>query len=523
MTNTEKFSSLAMLAGRKYPDLHTAWENVLFNQFHDIVPGSSIREVYIDAAERYAKTAMIGSFELKQSLAAIAQHVNTSKIKTGTPIVVFNPLSWERNDVASYDLPEGDREDYAVFDVSGKELLSQIVKKDEYHRTILFGVKGLPSIGYSLFELRKKKPAAPTTSVLVAQNSLENEFFRITVDPDSGWIKSIIDKKNNKEVLAGYGNRLQLLEDKPAQWDAWNIGWTGVEHSTQLRSIEIGEQGPFKVSLRIKRDMLGPAFKRDYPAEGFPSSFFTQEIILYAGSDRIDFKTDVDWWEERTMLKVVFPVAVSDTMATYEIPYGSIRRSTQNITSYDKAKKEVAAHRWADLSQKEYGVSLINNSKYGYDIKGNMMRLSLLRSPKWPDPTADRGKHSIEYALYPHAGIWQKAKTVQKGYEFNYPLIVVAADNHKGKLPEMKSFISVTPSNIVLATVKKAEDSDAWILQLYDAGNEFANAQVSVPFPVKKAMISNFLEQDVTPASFENNIVKVPVKKNSVVTIKVDF
>jgi alpha-mannosidase len=371
--------------------------------------------------------------------------------------------------------------------------------------------------------LRKKEAAPSTTSLAVSAQKLENEYFRIAVDPDSGWVKSIVDKRSNREILSGFGNKLQLLEDKPSAWDAWNVGWTGTVYPTTLRSIEIGENGPLAVSLKITRDMLGPSFKRDFPAEGFPSSFFTQEITLMKGIDYVDFKADVDWWEERTMLKVAFPLTIADTMATYEIPYGSIQRSTQSVSSWDKAKKEVAAERWADLSSPEYGVSLLNDSKYGYDIKGSMMRLSILRSPKWPDPLADRGKHSISYALYPHGGTWKDAKTVQRGYEFNYPLIVVAGSSHGGKLPTSHSFMRAEPKNCILASVKKAEDSNAWILQFYESEGKATQARITLPQVPKRVAMTNFLEEEKSVISFNKNSVSVPMKPNQTVTLKVEY
>jgi len=239
--------------------------------------------------------------------------------------------------------------------------------------------------------------------------------------------------------------------------------------------------------------------------------------------DRIDFATDVDWWEEKTMLKVAFPLTVSDTVASYEVPFGTIERSTQMRNSWEQAKVEVPAERWADLSQNDYGVSLLNNSKYGYDIKGNSIRLSLLRSPIWPDPTADRGKHHIEYSLYPHSGRWRDASTLQYGYDFNYPLLAVVTDKHAGKLPAEESFVKVSPSNIVLTTVKKAEDSDAWIIQWYDAKGVHGEATVTLPMTPKKVVMSNFMEDDGAPVPFEKNVLKVHTMPNSVVTVKVTF
>jgi alpha-mannosidase len=525
LTNAEKFSSLATMFGKKYGQsiLDRAWKNILFNQFHDILPGSGIREVYIDATERHEAAAASGAFELKKSLETIASAINTSTMTKGTPVVIFNPLSWERTDVAVVKLPQGRGDDYALFDAHGKEVPSQIVEKGLLERELIFVAGKIPSIGYTTFELRKEKSKAAAMMPRASSSTIENEYFRVTVGTDSGWVTSIVDKRKSKEILSGNGNKLQLLEDKPKQWDAWNVGWTGREYPTKLRRIEVAERGPVRTVLRVQRDCLGPSFTRDYPTHDFPSSFFTQDIILYNGIDRIDFTTNVDWWEEKTMLKVAFPLAINDTVATYEIPYGSIQRSTQMRNSWEKAKVEVPAARWADVSQKEFGVSLLNKSKYGYDIKGNTMRLSLLRSPKWPDPTADRGKHSIEYSLYPHAGTWKEANTEARGYEFNNPLIVATTTIHKGRLPESHSFVQLAPANLVLTTIKKAEESDAWIVQWYDTQGEDSEAVLTLPQIPKSTLLSNFLEEDGTPLSFDKNVVKVLTKKNSVVTVKITF
>jgi alpha-mannosidase len=524
LTNAEKFSSLASLYGKTYNSarLEDAWRNVLFNQFHDILPGSGIRENYIDATEKYRHATEAGTYELKSSLDQIARSVNTSLVKKGIPLVVLNALSWERADVVAFDLPEGATTRYGVYDREGKEIASQQTHKDALHDAILFTAHAIPPLGYDLFELRKG-PATPEASADHA-TSIENDFYRIDVDPASGWIKSIVDKRTKRELLNGYGNELQLLEDKPSAWDAWNIGLTGVKFPSTLRSIEITEKGPVRTVLHVTRDYLKPGVKRDFPTEEFPSSFFTQDIILYNSIDRIDFKTDVDWWEDKTMLKVAFPLAVQDTVATYEISYGTIRRSTQMRDSWEKAKVEVPTQRWADLSQDDYGVSLLNKSKYGYDCKGNVMRLSLLRSPKWPDPTADRGKHSIEYALYPHSGRLDKSVVSRKGYEYNDPLIAVMTDRHKGKNPVRHSFIELQPANLVLATCKKAEDADnAWIIQWYETKGEDVEATLSLPLTPKKVVMSNFLEDDKGPIAFEKNVVKVRTKKSGVVTVKVYY
>lgn len=526
LTNAEKFSSLSHLLYKgtyRSDNLEEAWQGVMLNQFHDLLPGSGIREIYIDAMKTYKHSLDIGNFTSNEALKNIAENINTSFAKNGKPVVVFNPLSWNRKDIVKLELPEGDLNNYAVYDSSGKEIPSQLINEDSYKNKILFIADEVPSYGYKVYFLKKQSTPSLSENGISSGNSIENEYFKITVDPDSGWVKSIYDKQNGNEILAGEGNRLQLLEDKPTAWDAWNIGWTGVEFPMNFKKIELKENGPVRTVLSVYHDYLKPGVVKDFPTPNFPNSFFRQDIILYKGIDRIDFLTDIDWWEDKTMLKVEFPLTVQDSEATYEIPYGSIQRSTLRNNSWNKARYEVSAIRWADVSKNGYGVSLLNNSKYGYDVKGNVMRLSLLRSPKWPDPTADRGEHQIEYSLYPHKGNWKEANTVNKGYDFNYKLIPFLTDVHKGSIPAEYSFIKMNSPNLVLTTFKKAEDDDAYIFQWYESEGKDTEAEIEFPKAPKKIFKSNFMEEDGEPLKFDGKRLKINTPKNSVVTIKVYF
>jgi len=525
LTNAEKLSSIASLYGKTYHggDLEEAWRNVLFNQFHDILPGSGIRENYIDATEKFKKSEMIGMYEIDQSLQMIGKSVNTSGLKKGKPILVVNPLSWNRTDIVHLALPGGDESDYAIFDRAGKEIPSQVERSDKYHREILFTAANVPSMGYSVYQLVHSRSSASNSRLKVSATMLENDALRVTVDTSNGWIRSIVDKRNGKEILSGPGNELQLLEDKPAQWDAWNVGLTGVKFSSRLRKIEVVESGPVRATIRITRDYLKPGEKKDPPTPEYPNSFFTQDISLCDGDDAVQFGLDADWWEDHTMIKVAFPLSFTDSVATYEIPYGTIERSTRMDDRWEKAKVEVPAERWADVSNHGYGVSLLNTSKYGYDIKGNTMRLSILRSPKWPDPTADRGKHHIEYALYPHEGDWKSSRTVHRAYEMNDPLLSSVVETHKGSLPAENSFVGIAPGNLVLTTVKKAEDSDAWIIQWYDVKGDGGAAAVTLPKTPRKVFTTTVMENDGSPVPFSKNVVKVDTKKHGLMTIKVYF
>jgi alpha-mannosidase len=523
LTNAEKFETLSTLSGGAYDSasLEEAWRNVLFNQFHDLLPGSGIREIYLDAAERYRAAQEIGSHELDRALTTIAGSVDTSSAQ-GTPLLVFNPVAWDRTDLVRVKLPGEGAGPWAVFDSAGREVASQIVPAGRFAREILFVAEGVPSLGYATFDLRPLVPHAAASSLAASPQGIESRLFKLAVDPATGWIASLVDKRNGREIFAGPANRLQLLEDNPTAWDAWNIGLTGTEYPSAFRGAEVVESGPVRTVLRLKRDTLKPGVKKDYPTEDFPSSFFTQDVVLYDRLDRIDFVVDADWWEEHTMLKVAFPVAVSDVKATYEIPFGSIERSTGSSDSWDQVKVEVPAQRWADLSQDDYGVSLLNRAKYGHDIKGSTIRLSLLRSPKWPDPTADRGKHTIEYALYPHAGRWREAETFRRGAEYNVPLLAVVTDRHRGERPASTSFVTLSPSRYVLTSIKQAEDSAAWIVRWYDAAGEDGTAELTLPFTPARASLTNFVEDPGTPVPITGRVLRVPTRRNGIVTVRVE-
>jgi alpha-mannosidase len=525
LTNTEKFSSMAKLFGGKYhsAELDTAWKYAMFNQFHDILPGSSIGEVYKDAVEDYEDVIESGIFLLKNSLYDLSKKINTSA-KNGKPLIIFNSLGWKRTDIVTVELDKGDFNEYTILNSSGKQIPSQLLSNGRYSRKIIFIGDEVPGLGYKTFYRKQAKGSYIKTNLKASENNLENEFFVVNINPSTGYVSSIRDKRNNKEILSSEGCELQLLEDKPTAWEAWNLGLTGVKYPLHFDKIEVMESGPVRAVVRSYFSYLKPGVKKDYPTPDFPTTFIYQDIILYSGIDRIDFQTSVDWHEEKTMLKAAFAFTVKDTSATYEIPYGSIKRSTKRETNWQKARYEVPALRWADLSDYNYGVSLLNNCKYGYDIKDNVMRLSLLRSPKWPDPNADMGKHLIEYALYPHSGSWKEANTVRKGYEFNTPLIpFLAGETRGGELPAEKTLVELKNENLILTSIKKAHESDAFIIQWYESKGEDTESSITLPKRPKKVFESNIMEEDGEKIGFNGNVVKVKTPKNSVKTIKVYF
>ncbi len=519
----EKFACMAGLYQSPYPfeDLTDAWEKLLFNQFHDILPGSSIREVYIDALEEYHTARELGEFHLRRSLKNLSDQINTSGLDQGKPVVVFNPLSWERSDHVSLELEKGDENRYSVYDAAGQQIPSQRIAIDKLQSEIIFQAQNVPPLGYCLFELRPGSSGGQSEDLQVYDNIMENRYFRVTIDSQTGWIGGIYDKLNKKEVLSGPGNELQLYKDTPRAWDAWNIGLS-TRYPTKFRKIEILETGPVRAVIRVHHDFLNPKTVKNYPTPDFPTTFFMQDIILYRDIPRIDFQIHVDWWEDHTMLKVAFPVTVRANLATYDVPYATIQRPTRLEADKDKGKWEVPALRWADLSGKDYGVSLLNRSKYGYDIRENVIRLSLLRSPRWPDPTADRGKHIIDYSLYPHTGDWREAGLPAQGYSYNTPLMAVFTEKKTGTLPAQYSFIQIEPASVMITGIKQGEEkTNTWIVQVIETSGQSTRAVITLPFSPSTVYLSNFLEDEVLKLKPGNKSIPIELNSHEIKTLKI--
>ena len=467
----ELFASLAsLICGVTYPlDIERAWKQVLFNQFHDILPGSSITQVYQDALPEWQQVEAVGRNILQKSLLAIASQIilPPPPHPEAQPIFIFNPLNWQRSEVVSLTLPPSHPQ-WQVYDISGQPITSQI----SADRKILFLATEIPSVGYRMFWLspdipRPQDPNPPNWT-------LENEFLRVIINPDTGDLSSVFDKIHQREVLTGAGNQLQAFQDQGQYWDAWNIDPNYAQHPlppTKLKSLEWLDQGLVQSRVRVVRQ-LG-------------KSEFCQDYILQAGSPLLKIATIVNWQENQVMVKAAFPVNVEADFVTYEIPCGVIRRPTHPQTPAQQAKWEVPALRWADLTGETqenvniYGVSLLNDCKYGYDSHGNQLRLTLLRSPNWPDPKTDRGLHEFTYALYPHVGSWETAQTVHRGYELNIPLQVIinppTTENATDALGESESFLNLSAVNLILMAFKPSEDNpQQFILRCYESQGDTA-------------------------------------------------
>jgi len=503
----ELFASLASLQTRMaYPKaaLEDAWKRVLFNQFHDILPGSAIPEVFVDANRDWQAAAQVAEQVLERSLAAIASHIAlpAPPHPDCQPIIIFNPLNWQRSDVVVLSLPAGSKPrveptdkmiDWQVYDLAGNTLPTQKQQSaTDDSPTLLFLATDIPSVGYRLFWLRAIAidPPHPTphTPHPTEDFVLENECLRVVVDPQTGDLSSVFDKQQQREILSGPGNQLQAWHDRPGYWDAWNIATDYADHPlppAALTAIAFLEHGPIQHRLRITRQIGQSTFQQDY--------------ILQTHSSLLKIETTANWQERHVLVKATFPLALDTDRASYEMPYGTIQRPTRPRTADEKAKWEVPALHWADLTaeiptdpttksnREEWGASLLNDCKHGYDSQPDRLRLTLLKGPKWPDPEADKGYHHFTYALYPHAGNWQAAHTVKRGYELNLPLQIIQLPvNNRTQntvsLPPSASLLTLSADNLILTAFKPAEDDPhscpkQWILRCYECHGEPAQLQ----------------------------------------------
>ena len=527
LLNAEKFASLAMLDGRAYPqeEMNRTWKRLLFDDFHDIMPGSGIGVNYLDARRELMDVRRAGNEVIHGSLREIAAHVNTQG--QGAPVMVFNSLSWARTEVVEVEaqLPAPAKE-IAVTDAQGSTAEAQLLSMDAAtHRVRFLLQANTPAFGYNTYFVRGSAAEKAEHSALHATaDMLENDFVRVKIDPQTGCMTSLFDKRSNKEALAPAetdtggpkdkvcGNLLQTFVDKPKRWDAWNIDADFEKQHwdlDQADEVKLVENGPLRAAVRIKKH--------------FQNSTFVQDVVLTPGTSRVDVKMQVEWREKHVLLKVAFPLSAHSDKAAFEIPYGSVERPTTRNTPAEQAQFEVPAVRWADISDATHGLSLLNNSKYGYDAKGNVLRLSLLRSPEWPDPHADEGHHEFTYSVYPHAGNWKDALTVRQGYSLNYGVIAFETAKHEGALPPAHTFVDVKAENVVLTAVKKAEDDDALVFRFYEWAGKESDVKIQLPPGAKTAQDADLMERPTADLPLANGVVTVHTKPYEIKTVKVQF
>ena len=513
---------LAALAAQIAPDyqyplksFNNCWEIVCLNQFHDIIPGSSVTQVYIESLQQYQ--------QVEKTLKGI--QVNAVKAVIGSldiqweagvfPLIIINPTSFSRNDLVFWGgkLPEG-----MVMACQGRQVFTQA----DIDGTWIWLEDCL---AYSINQINLVESTSLTTweenadtHLTANEQMLENDLLLVELNQD-GDITRIFDKAAQREVLppGKLANQFQAFEDRPLNWDAWDVDifyddrmWL----SQPAESIEVVAAGPLYAAIKIKRRIL--------------HSEYTQVISLGFNSARLDFETHINWQEKHVFLKAAFPVDILSPTAAYEIQWGNVERPTHRNTSWDWARFETCAQKWVDLSEGGYGVSLLNDCKYGHDIFENVMRISLLRSPTLPDPMADEGEHHFIYSLYPHSGRWDE-RTVSAAYAINDPLLIVdsadfsahsLAKTSAKKSANIGPFIQVDAGNIIIETIKQAENGEGIIVRLYEFKRCRNLATLTAEFAISKAWKTNILEENQEQLKVDVNKLLIEVHPYEIVTLR---
>ena len=374
---------------------------------------------------------------------------------------------------------------------------------------VIFFAENVPANGYKAFKLVDEESEKSTLDC--TKSNIENDFFVITLDEKAN-ITSFIHKATNRQLLkeGRLGNELQAFEDKPMCFDNWDIDIFYKEKMwlvDDLQSAEVIENGPVRATLKIVRQFL--------------TSTITQYMHVYKNIERVDFENVVDWKEKDVLLKVCFPIDINTSEATYEIQYGNVKRPTHNNTTWDIARFEVCGHKWADLSEEGFGVSMLNESKYGHDIIEGDMRLTLIKSTCDPNPDADKEVHYYTYSIYPHTGDWKEANTAMQAYNLNNPLVTIVEDAHNGILDKQLSFVDINKENVMIEVIKKAEDSNDLIVRVYEYHNKRTNATLTFFKEIETAFECDLMENNIEEVNTNNKEFTFEIKPYEIKTFKI--
>ncbi len=505
LRDVELFAQVAASCGLAvYPQdvINANWETVLLNQFHDILPGSSVKEVYEESQEQYEGVMESLGKLLEESLVKIAY----SAVEGDDKCVVFNQLSHTRFDVAKV---KASKTYTHAADMDGSRTPGQMITEDG--AVYFMFVAKVPPMGYSVYSLVADVPDEST--LLADASGMENDFVKVGFNADMN-IVSIYDKCSNRELVkAGEkANHLLAFEDKPINWDAWDINIYYNDKMWEINdveSVEVVECGPVRAGVKIRRP--------------FMDSVIEQTVYMYSCSPRIDFDTHIDWANDHILLKAAFPMDIHTGKATYEIQYGNVERPTHWNTSWDYARFEVCAHKWADISEPDFGVSLMNDCKYGHDIKDSVMRLTLLKSATMPSTVADFGEHDMIYSIMPHAGDFRTGGTVNAAYELNCPMHAVAVSGGMDILGNEMSFVSVDKPNVKIEAVKKAEDSRGIIVRVYECFNQRSDVVLTMAKPIKAATECDLMENKESNLNATGNIIEFTIKPFEIKTFIIEL
>ena len=473
-----------------YPvkDFHEAWKIALRNQFHDIIPGSSIHEVYEDSTEEYRKANEILDAIEKNALKVLTRDAAST-------VTVVNNSSFAGEGIVTvkgFEDKEG-----SWLSADGKELPAVRTENGW-----LVKVSGVEPTGFTTLTF-KEGTGAESFSKADWIGEIDTPFYHITWD-ESGRMTSIFDKENDREILkAGEtGNRLVVYEDRPMNFDAWDIDIYYQEKGYEVEDLK---------EVSVEKSSLMTTVKMTW---NYEDSVISQEIRLYNDDRRIDFVTHADWHEHQQLLRVLFPLDIRTSEATFDIQYGNVKRPTYENTSWDMAKFETVAHQWADYSETGYGVSLMNDCKYGYSARGHILGMSLIKCGIYPDYAADQGSHDFTYALYPHSGSWQESGVQKSAWSLNNPLWAVA-----GTLDVESAFCKADTDHVAIDCVKKAEDSDDLIVRFHEYEGMRGPVTLKFGFPVASWQETNLCENP--EGEEQTGELKVTVRPYEIRTFRV--
>jgi alpha-mannosidase len=540
LLEAEMLSAVSELIGRNSEDdFNMLWKNTLFNQFHDILPGSAVKPSYEYSNKIAAETEEITEKIIDKSLKFIADKIKTEEI--GIPVIVFNTLGWQRTDVVSIDMKDDIADNFEILDSDGNICLSQ-----ELEGKIIFLAEDIPAAGYRVYYIGKGKKDRKESDKSIAEGfRLENEFLALDIDPETGVLSYLYDKKNDRLVtklrrdegcesdnafprkLSTAQNRndnpmtvimpsnlMQVYYEKPHRMSAWVIGAVSrIINLLDHPEIEIISAGPVVGIIRVKRY--------------FKESVIIQDIKIYRGIDRIDFKTTIDWKEisdtqsEAPMLKVSFTPLLENAISTYEIPFGSIQRPSDG--------REFPALNWVDISDKDYGFSILSDVKHGFSTQGSTISVTLIRTSNEPDPDPDRGRHSFTYSVFPHKGTCRDSVIEKKGYELNHALKAINIKESENKvekyLPGFKSFINVDSPGVIMSAFKKAEDGMGFLVRFYESKGKEGMVDIKTGFNIKIVKEADLMEKDVDShevvVNDDNNSFSFKIKPFEIKTFRI--
>ena len=488
--------------GEGWEALEGAWKALLLGQFHDVLPGSGVHSVPEDARESLSQALAVAEGLRRRALERLSAGVAAPHPQAVARVVVWNLGSAPKPLRLEMARPlEGP---FRLVGPEGEEIPYQAAGE----RILAAGGLEVPPLGYVALGVLQGEPAPqggePAVSVL--GTVLENAHLRVKVAPD-GSLAAFFDKDHQRRVLAGRGNQLWAYTDVPRFWEAWDLdaGYEAEGQALEATQVRVLESGPVRAGIRAEY-RLG-------------ASRLEQTYWLWAGSRRLEVETVAHWQERRTLLRALFPLALRSHEAHYETAFGAVARPTHANTPWDAARFEVPALRWADLSEAGYGVSLLNDAKYGHSARGNVLGLSLLRGGIWPDPYADVGEHRFSYALYPHAGDW-RAGTVAEAEALNAPLLAVQGAGG-GEGLARGHFLRLETPHLRLSALKRAEDGDGYVLRLYEAHGARGEARLDLsPLGAGRVSRVNLLEEGQEALSLEGGVLRLSYRPYEIISLR---